>query len=279
MAWDDPSSSSTDAGSSGYHAALAAAETAQRVLKRELAAVEAAWAAEHGKHTLTLWTGTLSLSLSCSLANALSLLFLLSLAASLIEQLARKDETIWQLAHQEALRAQENAPVPDPPKPKPPRLGHRARPDQLGPVFALREAGAMVQTPPKRVLRAQQQQQQKGTKPPWDDGRPKPPKQQAQPGGGAGFAQPKKAAAAGGPAQAGQAKGVTKGEAALAKAKGAAAAAAKPAAKPPAAADGGGGGAAAKKKAAQTSPKKGGPSKAAGKAKLNGNTKHGAVDA
>ena len=42
---------------------------------------------------------------------------------------------------------------------------------------------------------------------------------------------------------------------------------------------GGGGGAAAKKKAAQTSPKKGGPSKAAGKAKLNGNTKHGAVDA
>ena len=62
MAWDDPSSSSTDAGSSGYHAALAAAETAQRVLKRELAAVEAAWAAEHGKHTLTLWTGT-SLSL------------------------------------------------------------------------------------------------------------------------------------------------------------------------------------------------------------------------
>ena len=59
MAWDDPSSSSTDAGSSGYHAALAAAETAQRVLKRELAAVEAAWAAEHGKHTLTLWTGTL----------------------------------------------------------------------------------------------------------------------------------------------------------------------------------------------------------------------------
>jgi hypothetical protein len=83
-------------------------------------------------------------------SRRLSPLVVTARAVWLLEQLARKDETIWQLANQEAVRAESKLQAAEAPKPKPPRLGHRDRPDALGPIFPLREAGAMVTTPPKR---------------------------------------------------------------------------------------------------------------------------------
>ena len=57
----------------------------------------------------------------------------------------------------------------DPPaaaKPRPPRLGQRPKPSTV-PNFALRAAGAMVVTPPRRVLR---EQAPRVSKPAWNDG-------------------------------------------------------------------------------------------------------------
>ena len=105
-----------------YRDALAAAELASIVLRIELAAVEKAWAEEH---------------------------------ASLLDQLAHKDQTIWNMAQQSqqsestvaarATGAFYSAP------PKPPRIGHRERPEPV-PGFNLKASGAMVLTPPKRKI-------------------------------------------------------------------------------------------------------------------------------
>lgn len=95
----------------------------------------------------------------------------LTLADDLIEQLALKDEMIWQLAQSASeggLASKHISTTYEPPaaaKPKPPRLGQRPKPSSV-PAFALRAAGAMVQTPPRRVLR----DQIRVSKPAWNDG-------------------------------------------------------------------------------------------------------------
>ena len=113
-----------DAGEA-YRDALAASELAAIVLRIELAAVEKAWAEEH---------------------------------TSLLGKLAAKDEQIWQLTQtvseatvsQEAAIAHGAKYFTRPPKePKPPRIGHREKPEQVR-EFKLREAGAMITTPAKR---------------------------------------------------------------------------------------------------------------------------------
>jgi hypothetical protein len=94
-------------------------------------------------------------------------------AASLLEQLARKDETIWQLAQTQGAPSRQRAisgTFDDAEWPaKPPRLGARPKPPTIE-TFALREAGAMVLTPPKRKAG---QNSYSVYKPKWDDGRPK----------------------------------------------------------------------------------------------------------
>jgi len=130
------SRSTRSAGSAGgYHEAMIAAEIANEVLRMELLAIEHAWAEEH---------------------------------ASLIAQLARKDEIIWTLAQSSTAEAPSAALAPSaaPPPPKPPRIGHRDRPATVS-GFDLRASGAMVGTPQKG-------KRQKPTytvaKPAWDGG-------------------------------------------------------------------------------------------------------------
>jgi hypothetical protein len=128
--------SDCEAGPSGYRDALVEAELAAILLRLELKAVERAWAEEN---------------------------------AFLHAQLARKDETIWQLAQQSmatppsAALVQPGSAVTIPQKP--PRIGHRVRPTPI-PMFQLRASGAMVTTPPKRVLRARNAP----PKPSWNSG-------------------------------------------------------------------------------------------------------------
>ena len=98
----------------GYQVALRAAQIANEVLRKELLAVERAWAEEH---------------------------------ASLLQQLSRKDEIIWNLAQQASIDpAALGAAAPLPPKP--PRIGHRERPAFIN-GFDLRGSGAIVATPTK----------------------------------------------------------------------------------------------------------------------------------
>ena len=118
--------------------ALAAADLAQQLLSLELREVERRWADEH---------------------------------ASLLKQLAHKDETIWQLAQQVTAVAQPSALAPVARKPTVHRVGHRERPDPV-PAFALRAAGAMVPSPTHKRARAKQSAYTVA-RPAWDDMRPK----------------------------------------------------------------------------------------------------------
>lgn len=135
----------------GYQVALRAAQIANEVLRKELLAVERAWAEEH---------------------------------ASLLQQLSRKDEIIWNLAQQASIDpAALGAAAPLPPKP--PRIGHRERPECIN-GFDLRGSGAIVATPAKGK---RARPTHTVSKPPWDGGDYKsqqlPPNQKAlqvQPG-------------------------------------------------------------------------------------------------
>ena len=102
-------------------------------------------------------------------------------AASLLEQLARKDETIWQLAQTQGAPSRQRAisgTFEDAEWPaRPPRLGARPKPATIE-NFPLREAGAMVLTPPKRKAG---KNSYSVYKPAWDDGRPKSVVPLAQP--------------------------------------------------------------------------------------------------
>lgn len=116
----------------GYQVALRAAQIANEVLRKELLAVERAWAEEH---------------------------------ASLLQQLSRKDEIIWNLAQQASIDpAALGAAAPLPPKP--PRIGHRERPAFIN-GFDLRGSGAIVATPTKGK---RARPTHTVSKPPWDGG-------------------------------------------------------------------------------------------------------------
>ena len=137
---DIPQSSTSTDFETGDCTTTSAAELYQAILRRELAGVEQAWKEEH---------------------------------ASLLEQLARKDEMIWKLAtsvpqigsmvHQCSVDASQLA------HGRPPRLGNRERPEPV-PAFALREAGAVVLTPPKRVLKQRQAAANMAVRPSWNTG-------------------------------------------------------------------------------------------------------------
>ena len=172
------SSSDPIGGAEGYRAALRAAQIREGLLRMELRSVEKHWADEHGAR-LCFFLRAFSCSntavpaLSPSHARGHRRSDPRVFAASLLDQLARKDETIWQLAQTQAAPQEQRSITGNFDRPaKPPRLGHRPIPSPI-PVFPLRDAGAMVQTPPRRKAG---KNSYSVYKPAWDDGRPAAPK-------------------------------------------------------------------------------------------------------